>query len=460
MKPSTPARRDAAPACRDAAIVRGRGRRAFLCCCGAAAAGLFGGLALTPRQARAAGPWASECRPALPAGADALLARAFDGLDAAQLWDMHCHLLGTGDSSSGCYLHPSLTSGFDVVERLRRRVILDAACVDGGSPSVDRAYVQRLAALAEAFPPGARWLLFAFEQAHDDAGRVQPERTTVHVPDAYAAQVASAHALRFAWVASIHPYRPDALAALRSAHANGALAVKWLPSSMNIDLREPRSLAFGEAATALGLPLVVHCGEEKAVPGAQREDLVNPLHVRPLLERGVCVVVAHCASLGHAADLDRRSAPKAPAFELFTRLMAERTFEGRLFGDISAVFQRNREPEVWRALLERAASGGPWAARVLHGSDHPLPGLKWLTSLPRLVAAGLLAEADEAPLAQLREHNPLLFDLALKRCLRPRGGAGLAGAVFATRRHFGASSAALPAPAVTGATRPPPSPRK
>ena len=212
------------------------------------------------------------------------------------------------------------------------------------------------------------------------------------------------------------------------------MAVKWLPSSMNIDLREARSLAFAEAATALGMPLIVHCGEERAVPGARRDDLVNPLHVRALLERGARVIVAHCASLGHALDLDKRSAPRARAFELFARLMDERAFERQLFGDLAAVFQRNREPPVWQAILERSHQGR-WHGRLLHGSDHPLPGLKWLTSLPALRAAGVLAEADEAPLAELREHNPLLFDLALKRCLK-LGDARLGAEVFATRRHF------------------------
>ena len=150
--------------------------------------------------------------------------------------------------------------------------------------------------------------------------------------------------------------------------------------------------------------------------------------------------MAHCASLGHALDLDRPSAPKVPAFDLFARLMDERAFEGRLFGDISAVFQRNRDPAVWQALLKRAHQGR-WHGRLLHGSDYPLPGLKWLTSLAKLRSAGLLNEADEAPLAELREHNPLLFDLALKRCLR--FGQALFGAeVFATRRHFVAPDAA------------------
>jgi predicted TIM-barrel fold metal-dependent hydrolase len=404
-------------------------RRRFLvqagCCLGAAVATLY----VPPADAA---PWGTDCADALAPAATELLARVLDGLDAAQLWDMHCHLLGNGDSGSGCTLHPSLTSGFNLIERIRKRVILDAAWVRADAPSIDHAYVERLARLASQFPAGARWLLFAFERAHDDAGRPDPAHTTIHVPDRYAAAVAGAQPERFGWVASVHPYRDDALEALAAAAQSGAMAVKWLPSSMNIDLRDTRSARFGERATSLGLPLIVHCGEEKAVPGARRDDLVNPLHVRAPLERGVRVIVAHCASLGHASDLDRPSAPAVPAFDLFARLMEERAHGDRLLGDISAVFQVNRRPEVWHTLLARQH----WHPRLLHGSDYPLPGLKPLVSLGKLQDAGVLAGADVPALAALREANPLLFDLALKRRLR-RGSAVLGEAVFATRRHFG-----------------------
>ncbi|MFN8900019.1 MAG: amidohydrolase family protein [Pseudomonadota bacterium] len=403
-------------------------RRRFLvqagCCLGAAVATLFAPPAV-------AAPWATDCAEALPPSAADMLARALDGLDAGQLWDMHCHLLGNGDSGSGCTLHPSLTSGFNLIERLRKRVILDAACVPADAPSIDRVYVDRLARLVAQFPAGARWLLFAFERAHDDNGRPDAAHTTIHVPDRYTAAVAAAQPGRFGWVASIHPYREDALDALAAAAQAGAVAVKWLPSSMNIDLRDPRSARLGERANAHGLPLAEHCGEEKAVPGARRDALVNPRHVRALLERGVRVIVAHCASLGHAADVDRPSAPEVPAFELFARLMEERAHGDRLLGDISAVFQVNRRPEVWHALLARRH----WHPRLLHGSDYPLPGLKPLVSLGKLQGARVLSEADVPALAALREANPLLFDLALKRRLR-RGGAALADAVFATRLHF------------------------
>jgi uncharacterized protein len=392
-----------------------RRRHLLLGCCAALGAGLFTGLAL-----RGQGPLANPCRGALPddlAGHD-LVQQALAGLDATRLVDTHAHLLGTGDSGSGCTVHPTLHQWWHPVEVLRRKGILNAACIDeDGVPSVDIAYVERLQALAAGFPAGARWWLFAFDQAHDDAGRPVPDWSTFHVPDAYAAQVARAGSGRFEWVASVHPYREDALAALEAALGGGAVAVKWLPSSMNIDLRDSRCRPFCERLARAGVPLIVHCGEEKAAPGAHRDELVNPLHVRHVLAHGCTVIVAHCGSLGSALDEDRPSAPPAPAFDLFARVMEERAWEGRLFGDLSAVFQRNRTDAVWRALLERRH----WHGRLLNGSDHPLPGVMPLVSFKRLARAGVLDLAHAAVLQRLREHNPLLADLVIKRTLSWQG---------------------------------------
>ena len=52
----------------------------------------------------------------------------------------------------------------------------------------------------------------------------------------------------FEWVASIHPYRTDALEALEQAKRDGARAVKWLPSAMGIDPASPRCDRFYRAS--------------------------------------------------------------------------------------------------------------------------------------------------------------------------------------------------------------------
>ncbi len=416
-------------------------RRHALCCGAALVAGLFTGLA---SPAAHAAPLTNPCRGALPAELrrHPLLQAALDGIDPTRLVDTHAHLLGTGDSGSGCTVDPRMQQWWHPIESLRRRVILGAACVPRDAESIDRRYVQNLLALAEEFPPGARWWLYAFDSAHDDAGRPQPAWTTFHVPDRYAAAIAAAHPARFQWVASVHPYRADALQALSTAFAGGAVALKWLPSAMNIDLADARCKPFYDLLARHRLPLVVHCGEEQAVPGAGRDAYGNPLLMRHPLAHGVTVIAAHCASLGHALDTDVRSRPKLAAFDLFARLMDEPASQGLLFGDLSAVFQVNRKPEVWRTLLERA----DWHGRLLHGSDHPLPGVMPLVSWRRLVKAGVLDEADAEPLQRIREHNPLLADLALKRRLRYRGIV-LPPAVFEGRALKSASS-----PAATVAT--------
>ena len=411
-------------------------RRHALCCGAAAVAGLF-----TAVQAHAALPGLDNpCRGRLPPelARHELVVAAFDGLDAAALWDVHAHLLGTGDSGSGCTVHESMSQWWRPIEVLRRHAILNAACVPEGAGSVDRAYVERLVSLAADFPAGARWLLFAFDRARRADGTTDPDGTTFHVPDGYARQVAADHAARFGWVASVHPYAPDAMERLAAALSGGALAVKWLPSAMNIDPRDPRCRPFYDALARSRTPLIVHCGEEQAVPGARQEALGNPLLMRVPLAAGVRVVMAHCASLGHALDTDRADAPRVPAFELFARLMDERAHEGRLLGDLSAVLQINRRTDVARRLLER----DDWHGRLLHGSDYPLPGIPVLTRPQRLADAGLLDAKAVPVLATLREHNPLLFDLVLKRSLRRPGTTqpGLSATVFETRRHFAAGA--------------------
>ena len=392
-------------------------RRGALCSGATLAAGLFTGLVPNPAAA-SLNPFRNPCRGALPpdlAKHDLVLS-AFDGIEASRMVDVHSHLLGTGDSGSGCSVNEQAFQWWHPTEVLRRKVIMNAACVvDEGA--VDRAYVDGLVQQAEAFPAGARWWLFAFARAHDDQGRERADWTTFHVPNAYAAQVAGARPQRFRWVASVHPYAPTALQDLDTAIAGGAVAVKWLPSAMNIDLRDARCRPFYERLQRAGLPLIVHCGEEKAAPGADREALGNPLLVRVPLGAGVRVIVAHAASLGHAHDIDKRSAPRVASFELFVRLMDEPAHGDRLLGDISAVFQRNRSEAVWRAVLETER----WHPRLLHGSDHPLPGVMPLFSTGKLVQAGLLMPEAAEPLQRIREHNPLLFDFVLKRHLHANG---------------------------------------
>jgi len=348
------------------------------------------------------------------------------------MWDGHCHLTGTGDSGSGIYLNPQMLSLRHPVEFAQRRFFMNAGCVSEATGQVDRSYVERMRILLRDMPSGVKLLLLAFDASVTEAGEVSWEQTSLYVPNAYAAQIAQRNAQGFEWAASVHPYRRDCVERLDAVAAQGARALKWLPAAMGIDPASRLCDPFYAALARLNLPLITHAGLERALRGNDAQDFGNPLRLRRALDHGVRVVVAHCASLGQDRDTDRgANGPAIDSFELFARLMDEPRYAGRLFGDISAMTQTARAGAALLRVIQRE----DWHARLLNGSDYPLPGVFPLYSVDYLVEQGYI-EASAAPLFMgLREYNPLLFDFVLKRSLRA-GSKRLAAGIFETRAFF------------------------
>ena len=361
--------------------------------------------------------------------ADPLVEAAWRGLDPANVCDVHCHVFGNGDSGSGLWFNPALERMVPLQGYLQRVFYLNASCAREAPGEVDRSVVDRLLNQVDEMPQGFRALLFAFDWARDEAGRPDPERSAFHVPDDYCAMLAERHPQRFVWAASIHPYDPAALDRLDAAAARGARAIKWLPTAQGIDPASARCDGFYARLADLRMPLISHGGDERAVRGHD-EALGNPLRLRRPLDAGVRVVVAHCASLGTGRDLDRGGDETLSNFALFARLMDDPRYARNIAGDISAVTQTNRV-DVLPTLLARH----DWHARLLNGSDYPLPGVLPLISLSLLVERQLLDSAAVAPLREIRNHNVLLFDFVLKRSLGSNG-AGFARSVFETGDWF------------------------
>jgi mannonate dehydratase len=356
---------------------------------------------------------------------------AWEGLDASRVWDSHAHLVGTGDSNSGIYINPRTESLLNPGEYARRLFFLNAGCVhEEKKGSVDRAYVERMHNLADGMKPGFKMVLFAFERAFDEQGDPDLAHSMFYIPDAYTRDTAKKHAQYFEWAASVHPYRADALEALEAARKDGAVAVKWLPSAMNIDPASKRCGAFYDFLSRNNIPLIVHAGEERAVTGSEKHDYGNPLRLRRALDAGVRVVVAHCASMGEDRDLDKgEQGPYVDSFSLFARIFEK--YPKNCFGDISAMTQRNRAGPSLVRVIETAE----WHPRLLNGSDYPLPGLMPVFSVDYLVSLKLLPESAAPVLKEIRLHNPLLFDFVAKRTLRSNGKA-LSARVFETRGFF------------------------
>ncbi|MBF0416370.1 MAG: amidohydrolase family protein [Magnetococcales bacterium] len=359
-----------------------------------------------------------------------LVAEAWEGIDTHKVWDCHTHLAGTGDSGSGITLAPEMNSLLHPHYYLQRLFYLNAACVPDVPGRMDTSYVERLLQLLVAMPSGVKLMLLAFDQAHDASGNPLPEHSAFYIPNAYAHALAQRYPDHFEWIASIHPCRRDAVAALEQVHAQGARGIKWLPPAMNIDPDDRRCQPFYAALARLNLPLLTHAGEEKAVHGIGKPDFGNPLKLRRALDAGVRVIMAHCASLGEDADWDQGNR-RVASFTLFARMMDHPAHRNHLFADISAVTLRNRDPGILRTLIERS----DWHPRLLHGSDYPLPGIMPLIVPAHFVRRGLLAEEKLPILRELQDYNPLLFDFVLKRHLT-WNNQRLPASLFETRPFF------------------------
>ena len=355
---------------------------------------------------------------------------AWEGIDGSELWDCHVHLAGVGDGGSGVWISPQMKSWLHPWQSLQRHVYLNAACTDHEG-QVDQDFLWRLLDCLAAFPSEAKAMLLAFDFNYDEQGTRRDDLSAFQISNSYAADTAHRFSDRFEWICSIHPYRADALEELDWCVANGALAVKWLPSAMGIDPASPRCDRIYASLARHRLPLLTHGGQELAVHGGRFHEFNNPLRLRRAVDQGVRVIIAHCASLGEHADLDKSAAGPVYAFELFARLMGEARYEGQLFGEISSVTQANRAGPLLEILLKRAE----WHHRLINGSDYPLPGVFPLYAPRRFVEQGYLNETEAKVLSAIRRYNPLLFDFVLKRSLA-KDGHRFAPELFESRRIF------------------------
>ncbi|MDP6763461.1 MAG: amidohydrolase family protein [Planctomycetota bacterium] len=352
----------------------------------------------------------------LSPAARALLDDAFEGVDPARLVDVHAHLAGIGTDGSGCEVNPRMRSWLHPVERTRFEFYLSSAGVTDLARA-DRQVAERLTALAAHATPPIRVCLLAFDRHYDPDGTVDPEATEFHVPNEWVWEVAGARPDLFVPAISVHPYRTDALTELDRWGERGVRLVKWLPNAMGIDPSSERCDAYYERLRRWDMTLLSHTGVEMAVESTDDQRLGNPLLLRRALDAGVRVIAAHCATLGTDVDLDHPERPRASSFDLFLRMMDEERYEGLLFGELSATILVNRPADRLRTLIER----DDLHARLMFGSDYPMPAMNVLVHTGSFVRRGMLSAAEADALGELYEVNPLLFDFALKRTLHLPG---------------------------------------
>ena len=362
-----------------------------------------------------------------------LVEATWEDIDTHQLWDCHCHLIGVGDSDAGIWVNPDMRSLRHPIQLTQFRFYFNASCAQVSSgKTIDEGVVQRLLDLHADLPGGFRYMLLAFDYYHDHDGNIHREYSPFHTPNDYALKMAKSHPGQFEWIASIHPYRQDALSALQAAVDNQARAIKWLPSVMGIDANSPKCDTFYAALAKHKLPLLTHVGAEYALHTPDGQAYNNPLLFRRALDHGVRVIFAHCATLGESIDIDKgKHAAKVPNLDLFARLMAEPRYENLALGDIAGITQVNRD----RWKVERIVESDEWHDRLIYGSDYPLPGVMPVFSPLNFVDWNMLSDGEAETLSAVRHYNPVLFDVMLKRHIRVKGKC-LKASVFESRRHF------------------------
>jgi len=362
-----------------------------------------------------------------------LVKRAFDDVDPQRLVDHHVHIAGLNSNGSGTFVNAKMRSWKHPFHRLKFKVYMSSAGVDDEHHADDQ-LVKRLADLVSGIPNHGKHRLLAFDKNYRPDGSVNLEKTEFYVPNEYVFKLAQEHSDLFVPNISVNPYRPDALAELEKWAKRGARVVKWLPNAMGIDPSDPRCDPFYAKMKELGLILLSHGGEEKAVEAEEDQKLGNPLRLRRALDHGVKVIVAHCAGLGTNEDLDSRDRPQADNFDLFLRLMDDKRYEGLVFGEISAMTQFNRVGKPLTTILAR----DDLHERLVNGSDYPLPAVNILIRTRPLMKGGYLAEAEAEPLKEIYDYNPLLFDFVLKRTLKlPGANRRLPAGIFMTNPALG-----------------------
>ena len=275
-----------------------------------------------------------------------------------EIIDIHVHFGAPRDKASGCYWSDEfektpaywfmkVTSG-----ALFRRMDIDLI-------------LKKLLKVINGAARVSRCVLLAMDQVYDANGNPRPGDTHLYVPNAYIVALSQRNE-RILFGASVHPYRDDWERELQYCIENGACLLKWIPSSQQIDPEHPRCMQLYEKLVRHKLPLLIHCGPEHAIPTSDKsyERYNNPVYLRRALERGVTVIIAHCA-LPYIEILDRRYMED---YREFYRLFEDaEKHRWHLYADLSALttpFRSKFIPEIIRKIPPD---------RLLFASDYPIP---------------------------------------------------------------------------------------
>jgi predicted TIM-barrel fold metal-dependent hydrolase len=261
--------------------------------------------------------------------------------------DCHVHVCAT-TPEHGC-----------VSARLRRRLTFRfmrwrLGLWSRDDPQLERDVEAKLRQTLDEAAPLDGAVILAFDAVYDEAGRRDDANTHLYVTNDYVWELTQRHPGMY-FGASVHPYRPDAVAELERCVRRGAVLLKWLPIVQNFNPADERCFPLYEALAHHQLPLLCHTGGEKTLISLNPH-VADPALLVPALERGVTVIAAHCGTRSWPGETD--------FLPTFIRMV--HGYE-RLYGDTAALNMPTRS-YAFDVLQKDAVV---WQ-RLVHGSDWPV----------------------------------------------------------------------------------------
>lgn len=272
--------------------------------------------------------------------------------------DCHVHTAGIGSHGSGCYVGKGLRGSWKFSIYLKSFLVTEDELKQHG----DGLVMERVSALLAKSKTVGAAVILALDGPVDSAGNLDSARTELYVPNDFVAREVRKYP-NLLFGASINPKRPDAIARLRKAKADGAVLVKWLPPIMHFDPADTTLVPFYLVLKELGLPLLTHAGKESAFNSAN-EAYGDPKRLELAALLGVTVIAAHVATPGENEGVDNHE-----------RLMTLFPKHPTLYADISSLTQINK-----LFLLPRILPRAEVEGRLIFGSDFPLINTKLVSS--------------------------------------------------------------------------------
>jgi predicted TIM-barrel fold metal-dependent hydrolase len=276
--------------------------------------------------------------------------------------DIHIHVVGTGDSGSGCMMSREFASGASYA------AILDSLDIRTLEAS-DRMIEELLINAVNSAEKVERCVVLAMDGVYKNSRLVGAE-THLMTPNDYVARIACENE-RMLFGASVHPYRDrkEMLNETERCMGAGAVLFSWAPSMQRLDPEDDRCIPFYIRLAKEGVPLLCHTGAGffAAPIDAKTAGNGSPKKLMKALDIGVKVIAAHCcpAFVAGSVPVDRHFD------ELITMLKVSKERKWEFSVDISCFFFPEGLCHLER-LMKEIERGNIEADRLIYGSDFPV----------------------------------------------------------------------------------------